>query len=292
MLYFPRLISHSQVRAVAQIIRDKRLAKGEIPLPLLYSNLSSNAKLIYGVLDSYGQNVFASIERSNRRFKTRQKKAAKTVDEKSDFELRSSLSASSIRRGLDELITAGFLQVVQRDGKAHIYYLTVPEKEELEKSDFSYKWALAEPKFVTPKEASQSDRAQKARQPDRAASQSGTPASQSDRPTIKGLTKSLKKGAGAPVGLRQGLKTTARSRQAAAPQLADLTAQDGRDGHYQSIVEKIDRGEPLNPYDNLFVKEYAKEHQHLDLLDRLAQKMPTRKKVEIQGDKDQLDLLK
>lgn len=149
---------------MATVIRDQRFAKGECPVPLIYSRLSAHAKLVWTVLDSYGDTPFARISLGPRKLKAQRarrskdhpKRGPRPDDEKSDFEQRCSLSADTITAALKELVHAGCLKIITKPGKPSKYYLTMPDEEAWAKSIYSRKLspdpALADlsPKTVGP----------------------------------------------------------------------------------------------------------------------------------------------
>ncbi len=97
--------------AFGSIAKDRRLNFGILPVNLLdRSALSPLARLLWGVLDSFGETIFPSIP---------------------FIAVRMGLDPSSkgaVRRYLAELIKSGFLQVRPRGlGQSNLYILTMPD---------------------------------------------------------------------------------------------------------------------------------------------------------------------
>lgn len=211
MVYSLWLHHLSQDTYMAAVIRDRRMAKGELPLPLIYSKLSANAKLVWLILDSYGDTPFPAISRNRERARLRRpkdqpKRLPRRDAEKSDFEMRASLSAGPIRAGIKELVHARCLIIEERAGRPYRYHLTWPEDADWAKSPYS-RILDASPTFQAATKAglktvgSQGFKGGVHRNaaPPKGAQGQRTPASKavhqvhSDAaPTIKGLTKSLK----------------------------------------------------------------------------------------------------
>lgn len=133
------------------LVVDKRFAYGTLPVPLQYSRLSRNAKLVWTVLQGYGTRILThKITRSRRLLrqdKTRAKRQRRRPEELSDFEKRTSLRADSIRTAIKELVHAGCLKIRERAGYGHQYFVTMPSEEEWMKGPYAYVEELTPPKW-------------------------------------------------------------------------------------------------------------------------------------------------